>query len=102
MYNLINNAIRYNQEGGEIEITDQIIQGESYIIHIRDAGVGIPAHDLETIFDRFKKAGEKAGEGYGLGLSIVKTIAQYHDIKIAVQSKYGEGSTFSIHFPYGK
>ena len=101
MYNLINNAIRYNQEEGEIEITDEIIQSESYIIHIRDAGVGIPARELETIFDRFKKAGKKTGEGYGLGLSIVKSIAQYHDIKIVVQSNYGEGSTFSIHFPYG-
>jgi signal transduction histidine kinase len=101
MYNLINNAIRYNQEEGEIEITDQIIQGKSYVIHIKDAGVGIPAHELETIFDRFKKASEKADEGYGLGLSIVKSIAQYHDIRIAVQSTYGKGSTFSIHFPYG-
>jgi len=101
MYNLINNAIRYNQEEGEIEITDQVIQGESYIIHIKDAGVGIPAHELETIFDRFKKAGKNADEGYGLGLSIVKSIAQYHDIRIAVQSQYGKSSTFSIHFPYG-
>jgi two-component system sensor histidine kinase ArlS len=101
MYNLINNAIRYNQEEGEIKITDEIILGESYIIHIKDAGVGIPAHELETIFDRFKKAGKNGDEGYGLGLSIVKSIAQYHDIRIAVQSQYGKGSTFSIYFPYG-
>ena len=101
MYNLINNAIRYNHEEGEIEITDQTIQGESYIIHIKDAGVGIPTHELESIFDRFKKAGNKGGEGYGLGLSIVKSIAQYHEIRIAVQSEYGKGTTFSIQFPYG-
>jgi signal transduction histidine kinase len=99
MYNLINNAIRYNQEEGEIEITDQI-QRESYIIHIKDSGVGIPAHDLENIFDRFKKAAKNTDEGYGLGLSIVKSIALYHDIRIEVQSEDGKGSTFSIHFPY--
>ncbi|HET7002049.1 MAG TPA: HAMP domain-containing sensor histidine kinase [Puia sp.] len=99
IYNLINNAIRYNHDEGEIEITDQIINNESYVIHIKDTGVGIRAHELETIFDRFKKAVNESGEGYGLGLSIVKSIAQYHDIRITVQSEYGKGSTFSIHFP---
>lgn len=102
LYNLINNAIRYNQEEGEIEITDQTIPSESYIIHIKDSGTGIPASELENIFDRFKKAGKEVGEGYGLGLSIVKSIAQYHDIRITVQSDYGTGSTFNIHFPYSK
>jgi signal transduction histidine kinase len=102
LYNLINNAIRYNQEEGKIEISDQTIPGKSYIIHIKDSGTGIPAHELENIFDRFKKVGKEVGEGYGLGLSIVKSIAQYHDVRIAVKSEYGKGSTFSIHFPYGK
>ena len=101
IYNLINNAIRYNHEEGEIEITDEIIRGQSYIIHIKDTGIGIPTSDLESIFDRFKKTGNTSGEGFGLGLSIAKSIAQYHGMKIPVQSEYGKGSTFSVYFPFG-
>ncbi len=100
MYNLINNAIRYNRDEGEIEISDQIITGESYIIHIKDSGNGIHAHELESVFDRFKKADKTGSEGYGLGLSIARSIAQYHGLSIAVKSDYGKGSTFSIYFPY--
>ncbi|HXB43444.1 MAG TPA: HAMP domain-containing sensor histidine kinase [Puia sp.] len=97
-YNLINNAIRYNNEEGEIEITDQLIQNQSYTILIKDTGVGIHKNEIETIFNRFKKSSKTEGEGYGLGLSIVKSIAQYHNIGILVQSERGEGSVFSIVF----
>ena len=99
IYNLVNNAIRYNKEGGEISITDHLDQGKSYLLLIEDTGIGIPAKDLDTIFDRFKKNMPSEGEGYGLGLSIVKSIAQYHDMKIEVRSEYGKGSVFKIIFP---
>jgi signal transduction histidine kinase len=66
---------------------------------IEDTGIGIPAKDLDTIFDRFKKNMPSEGEGYGLGLSIVKSIAQYHEMKIEVRSEYGKGSVFKIIFP---
>jgi len=98
IYNLVNNAIRYNKEGGKILISDQLIQEKSYTIIIEDTGTGIPQNDLVNIFDRFKKS-KIAGEGYGLGLSIVKTIAQYHGISIDVRSVYGKGSAFNIIFP---
>ena len=100
IYNLINNAIRYNRDEGEIEISDQIIPEESYIIHIKDTGIGIHTHEQESIFDRFKKSDKTGSEGYGLGLSIVKTIAQYHGMHIVVQSEFGKGSTFKIYFPH--
>ena len=99
VYNLINNAIRYNRDEGDITITDHFIPGESYVLFIKDSGVGIPEDELETIFDRFKKSRRTEGEGYGLGLSIVQSIAQYHGLKIAVASKAGKGATFSIIFP---
>lgn len=99
IYNLVNNAIRYNKEGGEISITDHLDQGKSYLLLIEDTGIGIPAKDLDTIFDRFKKNMSSESEGYGLGLSIVKSIAQYHDMKIEVRSEYGKGSVFKIIFP---
>ena len=97
-YNLINNAIRYNKEGGAIGISDHLNQDKSYIINITDTGIGMKENDLESIFDRFKKTSRMEGEGYGLGLSIVKSIVQYHSIRIAVKSEYGKGSEFSITF----
>jgi len=99
IYNLVNNAIRYNKEGGKIAVTDHLIPGKSYTIFIQDTGIGIPHDELSSIFDRFKKTGHSDGEGYGLGLSIVKSIAQYHEMRIEVTSEVGKGSVFSISFP---
>ena len=99
IFNLVNNAIRYNKENGEISITGYLDPVKSYRLLIADTGIGIPAKDLDTIFDRFKKSDPAEGEGYGLGLSIVKSIAQYHGMRIEVKSEYGRGSVFSIIFP---
>jgi two-component system sensor histidine kinase ArlS len=99
IYNLINNAIRYNKEGGEILITDHLIPGKSYTLFIKDTGIGIPANELSTLFDRFKKSKRSDEEGYGLGLYIVKTIAQYQGLQIGVRSEINIGTTFSILFP---
>jgi signal transduction histidine kinase len=102
VYNLVNNAIRYNKEAGKIEISDRFDQDKSYVIRIRDTGVGIKEHDMETIFNRFKKAGRADGEGFGIGLSIVKSIALYHGIEIKLKSEYAKETIFSIHFPAGR
>lgn len=100
MYNLINNAIRYNKQNGSILITDTILKNGSCVIKISDTGIGIPDEDISTIFNRFKKANqsEEAG-GYGLGLSIVKSIADYHGITIELSSNVNVGTEFIITFP---
>ncbi len=98
VYNLINNAIKYNNPGGLIRITDQINKNRSYVISIADTGIGIPAEDLSTIFNRFKKANKSEGGGYGLGLSIVKSIADYHHLTLDIQSDK-MGTVFTITFP---
>ncbi len=98
-YNLINNAIRYNKENGQIFINAKISPLHTWTIHIRDTGIGIPPEELDTIFDRFKKTRQASSEGYGLGLSIVKSIAQYHNIRLAVNSEPGIGTQFSVVFP---
>lgn len=99
LYNLINNAIRYNKENGSIQLTDHYAVGGPYILNIKDSGVGIRQEELATIFNRFKKTGTDNGEGYGLGLSIVKSIILFHGFDIKVKSNYGEGTVFSIVVP---
>ncbi len=98
-YNLLNNAIRYNRAGGAIEISDAIDGNGSYIIYIADTGVGINPEELHLIFDRFKKVGSNGTEGFGLGLSIVKSISIYHGIQVSADSEPGVGTTVSVAFP---
>ena len=98
-YNLIHNAIRYNNEGGSISITATTSPSDSWVLAIKDTGIGIPPEELGSIFNRFKKSQRAEGEGYGLGLSIVSSIAEYHDIRIEVDSTVGVGSTFRVLFP---
>ncbi|SKB74640.1 sensor histidine kinase [Daejeonella lutea] len=100
MYNLINNAIRYNKQNGTIRISDKMMADGGCAITISDTGIGIPDEDIGTIFNRFKKANksEEAG-GYGLGLSIVKSIADYHAITISLSSEVNNGTEFVINFP---
>jgi len=99
IYNLINNAIRYNKENGSIQISDEYLADNSYKLMIKDTGVGIKPEELTTIFNRFKKSGKEKAEGFGLGLSIVKTIAAFHGFTVTVSSEYGKGTVFAICVP---
>jgi two-component system sensor histidine kinase ArlS len=100
IYNLMNNAIRYNKASGFIHINDRLNVDGSYDIDLIDSGIGIPAEEIGTIFNRFKKANQSEDSvGYGLGLSIVKSIADYHQITISVDSDTSKGTTFTISFP---
>ncbi|WP_207421729.1 sensor histidine kinase [Desertivirga brevis] len=98
-YNLINNAIKYNKPQGEIIIQDSYHSGSFYQIFIEDTGIGIPAEDIPTIFNRFKKSNLAEAGGFGLGLSIVKSIASYHKINVDVSSIVMKGTTFTLVFP---
>jgi two-component system sensor histidine kinase ArlS len=97
-YNLINNAIKYNVEKGSISISD-CLDRSGYSIIISDSGIGIAKEELGFIFDRFRKTNLSENVGYGLGLSIVKSIAVYHGLDIKVNSTVGKGTTFTIRFP---
>lgn len=100
VYNLLNNAIRYNKPEGKINISDRIPENGTYEIDIEDTGVGIPQEEIATIFNRFKKANNSEEEaGYGLGLSIVKSISDYHQITIRVESELSKGTRFTLIFP---
>jgi two-component system sensor histidine kinase ArlS len=98
-FNLINNAIKYNKENGSIKITGAL-EDKRFIIEIADSGIGISPEQLPHIFNRFKKFRQSLQQdSFGLGLPIVKSIADFHHIKIKVQSELGIGSTFKLIFP---
>ena len=99
LYNLINNAIRYNKAEGTIRVTDYYSTGEPYVLRIEDSGIGIRPEELGSIFNRFKKSAHVGSEGYGLGLSIVKSIALFHGFEITVTSEFEKGTTFSVTVP---
>jgi two-component system sensor histidine kinase ArlS len=99
LFNLINNAIKYNRPDGEITVTGQWVKN-NYTIKIADTGIGIPIEELPYIFNRFKKLKQSLSQdSFGLGLPIVKSIAAFHQIGIDVVSEQGVGSTFTLIFP---
>lgn len=100
IYNLLNNAIKYNVPKGSIRITDGYTLEHRYELMISDTGIGISSADIPLIFHRFKKVHvQRSSGGYGLGLAISKTIADYHHIEIDVQSELEQGTTFKLTFP---
>lgn len=98
-YNLINNAIRYNKEDGSICIRARKTGSGNCVVAVEDTGIGIHQDELQLIFNRFKKSRRSSEDGYGLGLSIVKSIADYHSLDVQVHSLVERGTTFTIKFP---
>ena len=97
IYNLCDNAIKYNVENGSVEIT-VVRKEQEAVVTVKDTGIGIPAEHQSRFF-RVDKSRSKASGGTGLGLSIVKHIAQYHGATIKLQSEFGCGTTVSVVFP---
>jgi len=101
IYNLCDNAIKYNRENGSVEIT--VSRGEQgAAVTVRDTGIGIPPEYQSRVFERFfrvDKSRSKASGGTGLGLSIVKHIAQYHHASITLRSEAGSGTAITVAFP---
>jgi heavy metal sensor kinase len=98
--NLLSNAIDYNQEGGEVRLRLRRVQDE-VICSIEDNGLGISSEHLPHIFERFYRVdAARTGAGHaGLGLAISQSIVKAHGGQIKVESRPGEGSTFSIYLP---
>ncbi len=96
--NLIDNAIKYTPPGGSILISTHFNR-DTAVFSVRDTGIGIPAHKIERIFERFyrvDKARDRSTPGTGLGLSIVKHLVELQNGKVWVESKENQGSCFSI------
>jgi signal transduction histidine kinase len=99
--NLIGNAIRYSAEGSRIELAARQESGH-VVLSISDTGVGIPAEELPRVFDPFfRGTNSRREQGFGLGLSTVKSIVEAHGWSIDVSSKVGQGTTFTMRLPEG-
>ncbi len=101
IYNLCDNGIKYNKNGGSVTVSCEMADGGA-VLRVRDTGIGIPADKKERVFERFfrvdKSHSKKIG-GTGLGLSIVKHAAAYHNAKITLQSTPDVGTEITIVFP---
>ncbi len=101
--NLVDNAIRYTEPGGRIAVRVVPLADSGDVrIDVEDSGIGIPAHELDRVFERFyrvDKARSMRSGGTGLGLAIVKHIMEAMGGRVAVQSQPGKGSVFSLFLP---
>ncbi len=100
LYNLIDNAIKYNTDGGRVEVA--VSAGDTgTTVSVKDTGIGIPPEYQARVFERFfrvDKSRSKASGGTGLGLSIVKHIAQYHHAEIELRSENNGGTCITVSF----
>lgn len=100
VYNLCENAVKYNVEGGSVSICIQQQDGHT-VLQISDTGIGIPPEHHSRVFERFyrvDKSHSRSTGGTGLGLSIVKHAVQYHKASLALESTPGKGTTVTITF----
>lgn len=99
---LLDNAIKYGQEGMEITLSSETTNGQ-VVLNVADKGLGIKASELPHIFERFYRADQSRTKnnvpGYGLGLSLAEQIAKQHNGSITAVSQVGEGSTFTVTLP---
>ncbi len=103
LHNLVTNAYRYGKEGGWIRVR-LTAQNDQIVLSVADNGIGISEEDQLKIFDRFYRSDDsRTVSGTGLGLAMVKRIAEMHEADLSVESTLGEGSTFTVRFaPYGR
>jgi heavy metal sensor kinase len=100
--NLIDNAIKYTQEGGTVDVSVSR-EGNIAVLEVSDNGPGLPEHALPHVFERFyraDKARSRASGGTGLGLSIVKAICAAHNADVKVSSLEGRGCCFRVELPW--
>ena len=97
--NLLENALKYNVRGGSVTV--KLTETEkNMVIEVSDTGIGIKKENLPHIFDVFYRA-DRSGQGAGLGLAVARRIVEDHGGNIAVDSVFGEGTTFRVTFPKG-
>lgn len=100
--NILGNAVRYSKDTGHVTISAQENASGALVITVVDTGIGIAAEKLESVFDAFVQGSDdysRAHEGTGLGLAIAKSLVEFHDGQISIESVLGVGTTVTISFP---
>jgi len=101
LVNLLSNGVKYTPPGGEVRVSARVAHGIE--IEVRDTGTGISKPDLERLgkpFEQVENAAVRAKEGTGLGLALVKSLAQMHGGEAVLQSALGEGTVVTVRLPY--
>ena len=97
--NLLDNALKYSDDNGQVTITARR-ENANAVITVADTGLGIPAHEIDKIWDRLYRGDRSRSQrGLGLGLSFVRAIVQAHGGTVHVQSEVNKGSTFTVILP---
>jgi PAS domain S-box-containing protein len=104
LLNLINNAIKYNHDGGSVRVNAQVLPDGMVRICVNDTGVGISQDDIPKLFTPFERIGAEKSEteGTGLGLTVVKRLIDVMEGRLGVESTPGKGSTFWVELPYSQ
>ncbi|MBL8817666.1 MAG: HAMP domain-containing protein [Planctomyces sp.] len=106
--NLLSNAIKFTPEGGRVRVASRMFDPDFFEFSVEDTGIGIPLHEQEHIFEKFRQGTTNPGErdhvtreyeGTGLGLSIVRELARLLGGDVHLQSEFGKGSLFSVRLP---
>ena len=101
LYNLCDNAIRYNNAGGSVRVQVHSRNGQP-VLSVSDTGIGIPRESQGRVFERFyrvDKSRSKSTGGTGLGLAIVKHVVAKHDACVTLESEEGKGTSITVNFP---
>ena len=104
LYNLCDNAIRYNNPGGSVDVQTYAREGHTYLV-VKDTGIGISPEHQERVFERFYREDKRHSKvigGTGLGLSIVKHAALILGAAIELDSTVGKGTIVTVRFPIEK
>ena len=101
--NLLNNACKYSEKNGNIEIAARVENGKELLLSVKDSGIGLAAEDLPRVFEMFSQVGssiEHSQGGLGIGLSLVKALVELHGGSVEARSEgLGKGSEFIVHLP---
>ncbi|GAB3702575.1 hypothetical protein GCM10027592_32130 [Spirosoma flavus] len=101
-YNLLSNALKFTPEGGQVNVSGRIEDPDRFVLRVADTGIGIPAHRLAHVFDRFYQVDSgstRAQPGTGIGLALVKELTNWLGGRVHVESEEGKGSVFTVEFP---
>src|SRR5690606_1121172 len=100
--NLLSNAVKFTPMGGTVKLSMEYLSDSEFCIGIQDSGIGIPAEDLERVFEPFVQiegAFNRRHQGTGLGLALVRAMAEQHHGRLELQSEMGRGTIARVCFP---